>query len=475
MNTSDYIDQLIEDKEEFRDKIATVDEKGKRIWIHPKKPGGRFHTYRIVVTVILLSILFVTPFIYIEGHPLFLFNIFERKFIFFGKVFMPQDFHLVALGMITFFVFIILFTVAFGRLWCGWACPQTLFMEMVFRKIEYWIEGDANQQRKLNQRPWDSDKIFKKTLKQVIFIGIALLISHTMMAYLIGLDKVIEVVSQPPAAHFSGFIGLMFFTFLFYFVFAYFREQACIVVCPYGRLQSVLLGKDSVAISYDFVRGEPRAKIRKNKSGYETQLKAGDCIDCSLCVQVCPTGIDIRNGTQLECVNCTACIDACDAVMDKISKPRGLVRFASYNNILNRTTFKYTPRLMGYTTVLVILLSVLGFLLVERAEMETTILRIPGSLYQELPNGSFTNAYNVQVANKTFEDKKVTFKLKAKDGIIKIAGGTFLAQKNMTSEGAIVIELPKKVLQPLRTKIEIEVWSENQLIETISTNFLGPG
>ncbi|MEQ9169287.1 MAG: cytochrome c oxidase accessory protein CcoG, partial [Fulvivirga sp.] len=322
-------ENLYEYDEQFRDGIATVDEEGKRVWVYPKKPKGYFHNLRKVVSAVLLILLFAGPFITISGRPLLLLNIFERKFVIFGQAFWPQDFFLLALLLITFFVFVILFTVVFGRLWCGWACPQTLFMEMVFRKIEYWLEGDANQQRKLNQRNWDFDKIWRKGLKHAIFMLVSIIIAHTVMAYLIGYKEVINIVSQPPTAHLSGFIGLTFFTFIFYGVFSYLREQACIAICPYGRLQGVLLDKKSIAVMYDWLRGEPRGKIKKNSD----EQPKGDCIDCKLCVHVCPTGIDIRNGTQLECVNCTACIDACDEVMVKINKPKGLIRYASYDSI----------------------------------------------------------------------------------------------------------------------------------------------
>ncbi|MBY0433272.1 MAG: cytochrome c oxidase accessory protein CcoG, partial [Cyclobacteriaceae bacterium] len=309
--------------EEFRNTLATVDAEGKRVWMYPKKPSGIHHRWRVAVSVFFLSLLFAGPFIKVQGRPFMLINIFERKFILFGHVFWPQDFFLLALTLITFFVFIILFTVAFGRIWCGWACPQTLFMEMVFRKIEYWIEGDANEQRRLNKAPWTANKILKKSGKQLAFLLIAILIAHTVMAYLIGIDQVRLIVTQSPLEHLPGFLGLTAFTFIFYGVFAYFREQACIVVCPYGRLQSVLLVKDSIVVAYDWLRGEPRGKLKKN----QVAEGHGDCIDCKLCVHVCPTGIDIRNGTQLECVNCTACIDACDDVMLKINKPKGLIRY----------------------------------------------------------------------------------------------------------------------------------------------------
>ncbi len=477
----DSIEEFI-DTEEYRDSIGTVDKSGKRIWIYPKKPKGWFHNRRLVVAAVLLTVFFITPFIWIDGHPFFLFNIFERKFILFGNVFMPQDFYLVALSAITFFVFIILFTVVFGRVWCGWACPQTIFMESVFRKIEYWIEGDANQQRKLNAMPWNSEKIIKKVKKQTLFVLVSILIAHTAMAYLIGIDQVALIITKSPAENLSGFTGLIAFTFIFYGVFAYFREQACIAVCPYGRLQGVLLSKDSMTVAYDWVRGEPRGKLKrkspktddKSFSLDDLEKPEGDCIDCKLCVQVCPTGIDIRNGTQLECVNCTACIDACDEVMDKIQKPKGLIRIASHNSIVNKVKLAFTTRIMAYTAVLVVLLSLDVYLISNRLEIETTILRVPGALYNEMPNGNISNIYNIQIANKTFEDMPIELKLIGSKGNLKIAGESINAVKNNTSESAFVVDLPISEVKGLKTEIVIEVWSGKKLIETVHTNFLGP-
>lgn len=241
---SESIYQAAADEEQFRDSIATVDEKGKRIWVYAKKPSGQYHNWRIVVTVVLLSILFAGPFLKINGQPFVLLNIFERKFVIIGQAFWPQDFFLLAIVLLSFFIFIILFTVVFGRIWCGWMCPQTLFMEMVFRKIEYWIEGDSTAQRRLSKEPWGASKILKKVSKHTLFVAISLLIAHTVMAYLIGVDNTMEIVAQQPSENFAGFMGLVSFTGVFYFIYAKFREQACIAVCPYGRLQGVLLSKE---------------------------------------------------------------------------------------------------------------------------------------------------------------------------------------------------------------------------------------
>ncbi len=466
-------ENLYQFDEEFRNAISTVDKTGKRIWVYPKKPAGRLHTYRVVTALLLLALFFVGPFVKVNDRPFMLFNIFERRFIFFGQVFWPQDFFLLALAVITFFVFVILFTVVFGRLWCGWACPQTIFMEMVFRKIEYWIEGDANQQRKLAQQPWNAEKITKKAAKQAIFLSISLLISHTVMAYLIGLDQVIKIVSQPPSAHLAGFIGLMAFTAVFWFVFAWFREQACIAVCPYGRLQGVLFDQNSIVVAYDWLRGEPRGKLRKN----QPDEGKGDCIDCKLCVHVCPTGIDIRNGTQLECVNCTACIDACNEVMKKIGKPTGLIRFASYRTIRYGLKKLFTARAAAYSFVLVSLMSVLLYLLATRTDVETTMLKMPGTLYQRTQNGAITNLYQAEFVNKTFDDLQLEMRVEEPGGarLKKIGGNNLILVKagSMLKEMFLIELEANQVIQP-KIKVKIGVYHGNRKLENVSVRFIGP-
>ena len=465
--------------EEFRDSIGTVDAEGKRVWAYPKKPKGRFTNARTIVSLVLIALLFAGPFITVDGHPLFLFNIFERTFILFGVPFWPQDFSLFVLAMITFVIFVVLFTVVYGRVWCGWACPQTVFMETVFRRIEYWIEGDANQQRKLNKSPWTTQKIMKRSLKLAVFFLISLLVAHLVMAYLIGVEQVQQVVTQPPSSNLAGFMGLMAFTGVFFFVFAYFREQACIVVCPYGRLQGVFLGKDSIVVAYDWLRGEPRGKLKKNKPQPAQQpvQQTGDCIDCKLCVHACPTNIDIRNGTQLECINCTACIDACDEVMDKVGKPRGLIRYDSHNGIEKKQKFKITPRIAGYTGVLTLLLTALIVLLATRSDIETTVVKVPGTLYQVADNGNITNLYNVQMVNKTFEPIQVNLRLKEPSyqaALTIIGEANVTIPANGTAESICMAELPPEAISGLRTPITLQLVSNGRVIDEINTKFLGP-
>lgn len=464
--------ELYQFDEEYRDSIATVDEKGKRIWVYPKKPGGKFHNLRIVVSIVLLTLLFGLPFIKVGGDPFILIDVFERNFIILGIHLWPQDFHIVALSMISLVVFIVLFTVVFGRVWCGWACPQTIFMEMVFRKIEYWIEGGAAKQRKLSEAPWNNEKILKKGSKHFIFVLISFIISHTFLSYIIGIGKLKEIVSQPPAENMIGFVALMVFTGIFYFVFTVLREQVCIAICPYGRLQGVFLGNSSIAVIYDWLRGEPKGRLKKGK----VQENNGDCIDCKLCVHVCPTGIDIRNGTQLECVNCTACIDACDEVMDKINKPRGLIKYASPNGIKSGNKKILTSRVIGYSIVLTFLVSVVAFMLLTRKDIEATILKVPGQLYQEQANERISNLYNIQFINKTTRDVVVDMSVKDyEEATIRRVGEEVLTiGAGSRVDGVFFVEMARKDLKTMRTVLEVLLESDGEIIDEIGIVFVAP-
>ncbi len=469
METSEKI--IDEEKQEFRDQISTVTKEGKRVWIYPKKPSGVFYNARTILSFFLLAFLIIVPFIKSNGHPVLLFDVLNRNFILFGVPFGPHDFHLFGLAMIAMIVFIILFTVVFGRLFCGWVCPQTIFMEMVFRKIEYLIEGDAKYQRKLDAESWNSKKLFKKGLKNFIFFLIAFFIAHIFLSYIISMDKVIEIITKPPSENLSGFFAIIAFSFIFYWIFAFFREQACTIVCPYGRLQGVLLDQDSIVIAYDHKRGEPRGKINRD----ENNSGKGDCIDCHLCVDVCPTGIDIRNGIQLECVNCTACIDACDAVMEKINRPKKLIRYDSLNGIENKTKFKVTSRMMLYSVILLVLLGLLGYLLSVRTDYSVDILRTPGMLFQEQPHGKVSNVYDLNIVNKTFDETPLQIKLeKPADGELKLVGKDIVLKSQQILETKFLVLLDKINLTKMNTPIEIGVYDENKLIKKVKTSFLGP-
>ncbi|MBX2829250.1 MAG: cytochrome c oxidase accessory protein CcoG [Flavobacteriaceae bacterium] len=465
------------ENEIFRDSISTVTSEGKRAWVFPKKPEGRYYEWRKIVSYGLLAILFVSPFLKIGGNQFLMFNVLERRFNIFGQPFWPQDFHLFVIMMIIGVVFVVFFTVAYGRLFCGWICPQTIFMEMVFRRIEYWIDGDRGKQIRLKKMPWNAEKIKKRVLKWIVFFIISFLIANVFLAYLIGSDQLLRYITEGPAHHLSTFISLLIFTGVFYFVFAWFREQVCIIACPYGRLQGVLLDNKTIVVAYDHKRGEKevgRAKFKKNED--RPASGKGDCIDCFQCVHVCPTGIDIRNGTQLECVNCTACIDACDKMMENVGLPKGLIRYASEENIEKKAKFTFGPRLKGYSAVLGILVMVLVGMLFLRNDVEARILRLPGQLYERKDNNIISNVYTYKLVNKTTEDiDDVSFKILSHNGTISVVShDQFTVPQQGLAEGTLFIELNASALDGDKDRVEIGVYSKDELIETTTTAFLGP-
>jgi len=450
----------------FRDSISTIDEKGKRIFVHSKKPKGRYYNRRKIVGWILLAILFGMPFIQVNNNPLFLFDVIQRKFILFGVHFWPQDTYLFAIAMISLLVVIVLFTAVYGRLWCGWTCPQTVFMEILFRPIEFLIDGDARAQKKLRESSWTFEKIWKRLLKNLIFVIVSILITNALLAWVIGLDQLIQIATEPIKEHITGFIAMLVFSGFLFFIYSWFREQVCTILCPYGRIQGVLLDVNSIIVNYDYVRGEPRGK---SKDGNEL----GDCIDCGQCVQVCPTGIDIRNGTQLECINCMACIDACDATMDKIGKPRGLIRLASEKEISENQGFKITPRMIGYSLLLVALMAFLSFLIFGRSDLETTILRTPGMLYQDQVDGTISNLYNVKIINKTIDTVDVELKLSGVEGRINMVRGSIRINPSTIYEDVFFIYIKPENLSQKKNDITIDVYENGKFLEDKDITFIG--
>lgn len=463
---------VFDENDEYRDRVATIDEKGKRKWVYAYKPSGRFYNARTWLSLVYLIIFFGLPLIKYKGEQFMLLNILERKFVVFGFVFWSQDFFLFGLTMILFVVFIIVFTVAFGRLFCGWACPQTIFMEMVFRKLEFWIEGDAPKQRALDKMPWNSEKIRKRGLKYVVFYAVAFLVGNTFLAYIIGVDQLFEIMTDPLSMHLGGFLAMLIFSSVFFFVYVWFREQVCTVVCPYGRLQGVLLDKHSVVVAYDYNRGEPREKMRKGQ-----ERSAGDCIDCLQCVHVCPTGIDIRNGTQLECTHCTACIDACDNIMDKINKPRGLVRYASEATIAENKPFVITPRLKAYIAVLVALLGIWLLILTSRSTVEMQIRKVPGQLYTITDDGKFRNTFNLMLINKSHNNIDSLY-LKIDDQRYKIqwVDGEYYRklEKEKIKRTTFFILVDPAQVKDRKEPIQIDLYMGEHLMVSEKTAFLSP-
>lgn len=458
-----------EDAPDFRDKISTVDEKGKRKWMYVFQPSGKMYQWRTMVSIVYLILFFSLPLIKINHNPAFQFNLPEAKFILFGQVFLPQDFILFGIGMLVFLLFIVVFTLIFGRVFCGWACPQTIFLEMVFRRIEYWIEGPANKQESADHKEWSFELIFRKFAKHVIFFFLSFLIANTFLAYIIGVDELYKIITEPVSEHVTGFAMIVLFTIAFYAVYAFVREIVCTVICPYGRLQSVLLDKNTIVVAYDYVRGEPRAKASRHKAE-----GVGDCIDCDLCVKVCPTGIDIRNGTQLECVNCTACIDACNSMMEKVHRPLNLIRYASENNIANSEKFHFSYRIKMYTAVLLLLVGVLVALIATRKMFDATILRVPGQILQENADGTLSNLYRIKIVNKNAA--KQPYDLKIDDPYAKIA----YVGKHIDSlepgdqkEEMFFVKVPKEHVTKRKERYRIFVMRGERIVQRKKVTFIG--
>jgi cytochrome c oxidase accessory protein FixG len=458
------------DKDKYRESISTVDESGNRVWVYPKKPKGKLTNWRKIVAYSIVAFFAAAPFIKVNGLPLILMNVVERKFVIFGSIFWPQDFVIFAVGFIVSIVFLVLFTVIYGRIFCGWVCPQTIFMEFIFRRIEYLIEGDYTKQKKLNRMDWNAEKIFKKTLKHTIFAFVAFLTANLLLAYVISVDELYKIITDPIGAHKMGLLIITVFSAVFYWIFAFFREQVCIIACPYGRLQGAFLDKDSVVVAYDHVRGEERGPLRKNEE--RTQ---GDCIDCKQCVHVCPTGIDIRNGTQLECINCTACIDECDSIMDMIGKPKKLIGYFSENNIEKKEKFKFSGRVIAYSTVLVVLLGFLGGLLMTREVVDVAILRSKGLTYTKTAEGDFQNVFEIKIINKSVNEIPLSIKLENREGKVKLVGHHIVVPSSAMATAKIIVTLTPQQMDGMETELEFGFYDDKgeKIIEEESV-FLGP-
>ena len=464
------------DWQDFREHLATADKQGNRQWLYPKKPKGRWYARRTYVSWLLLAILFAGPFIRIKGNPYFLINIIERKFSIFGQLFWPSDFTIFVIASLLFITGIMVFTTAFGRLWCGWTCPQTLLMEMVFRKIEYAIEGDNTAQRALAKAPWTGRKIAKKLAKHIIFFALSWIIGNTLLAYIIGSEQLMAIITDDPRNHLVGLGFMLAFTLLFYALFARFREQACTFICPYGRFMSAAIDENTMVVAYDHKRGEQRGPMKRGQSIELRQADGfGDCVNCRACVTVCPTGIDIRNGTHMECVNCTACIDACDAIMDKVGRPRGLIRYASQNSIERGEKFRLTPRMAIYLVALTALAGVLAVLMFTRTDVETILLRAPGALYTQMADGRIENLYTVKVVNKTAREIPLEFRLENIDGQVSLMGDPeFSVAKDNLAQTSLLIALTPEAIHGANTKLKVGVYSNGKRLETVNTVFVGP-
>lgn len=416
--------QSIEDHERFRAELASIRPDGRRRWIYARKPRGRFTRWRTVLSTFLIGFLLLAPYVKVNGHQFVLLNIIERRFVFLGFPFWPSDFYLVAVLFLTGIVTFVVATASIGRVWCGWLCPQTVFMEMLFRKIEWFIDGTPVEQARRHAGPWDIDRILRVVSKVVVFFALSFIIANTFLSYIISSDVLLQYVYDGPLAHLELFVGLLFFTGVFFAVFYRFREQACLIACPYGRYMSALVDDKTVTVSYDHVRGEQRGKWSKNdvqmqrtcqtsREVFHRPDQKGDCLDCHQCVTVCPTGIDIRNGIQLECVGCTACIDACDEVMDKVGLKKGLIRYASLASInQGQSTSFLTRRVVAYGIVWMILVTAVVTMFAMRSHLDVIVLRQEGTTWVRTPQG-LVNFYQIRLINKTYD--RVPIKIEVLD------------------------------------------------------------
>jgi len=384
--------------------LTTLTADGKRRWLYPVESKGRFLSARRVMAWGLMVLFLALPWIPINGQPALLLDFVHREFAIFGLIFYPTDTLLMMVFMIGILLTVILFTALLGRVWCGWACPQTVYLEFLFRPLERWIEGKPHVQKRRNEGPKNWDWIWRKTVKLVLFLLISAVLAHTFVSYFVGWDNLLTWLQGDPREHWGFFLIASLTTGLILYDFGYFREQMCTIACPYARMQSIMLDRDSLIVSYDPNRGEPRARRSKKVMAQEAEgliAAQGDCIDCFACVRTCPTGIDIRDGLQMECIACTQCIDACDSIMDRIEKPRGLIRYTSENTLEGQPTKILRARTLIYSTLIVLIFSAFTIVLSNRSPYDINIGRVVAEPFTELPDGRIANRLRFRVRNQT--------------------------------------------------------------------------
>lgn len=447
------------------EKLSVLDEKGSRQYIYPADVKGFFTTFKHVIYFALIFIYLILPWVPIHGHPAILFDIAHRQFFIFGKMFNAQDFYLVFFLLTGAAFVLILLSTVFGRVWCGFACPQTVFVDGIFRKIERLIEGDRIQRQRLMRAPWTAQKILRKLLKHVLFILVALILAHAFLSYFYAHQEIVQMIKEGPSSHMRPFMWAMVLTGLIYFDCFWFREQFCIVMCPYGRLQSALQDKDTFHVAYDALRGEPRGKAFQNE--------VGDCVDCGRCVAVCPTGIDIRNGMQLECIGCASCIDACDTIMHKLSRKKGLIRYDSLNGLSGNTRRLLRPRVYAYGVAGIIGAMAVFFAFNSYRSFEANLLRTKGAPYVVTADGFYNQAV-LHLVNKSSEPCDLHIRYEP------TSANVVLVQKQVHLEAGESYQLPlvvvvKKQENPPLSKVVLVI--ENQAAEetiTRSLKVLGP-
>ncbi len=477
----------------FRNSLASVRPDGRRRWIFARQPSGPLYRARTALSVFLLGFLFLAPFITVHGQPLMLLNVLERKFVVLGALFRPQDFYIVVVLALAVLVTLVLSTVVVGRVWCGWLCPQTIFMEMLFRRIEFLIEGTAEQQIRVARGPWTRNRLLRAAGKHAVFFALSFVMGNVFLAWIIGAPQLVAIVTDSPANHLVGLIAITSFSLVFYAVFARFREQACIIACPYGRVLSSLVDERTVTVTYDAVRGEPRARLVANPAGrglktplhplntppHPLEARAnggrGDCIDCLRCVTVCPTGIDIRNGIQMECVGCTACIDACNDVMRRVGRPAGLIRHTSAQALQHGSSGRVGGRIAAYAGVWGVLVAAAVFLLATRPDLDVVILRQPGTLYATLTGGDLANFYTVEALNRSGDAAAFTIDVVEPHGAtVTTLGPSPQVPAYGVLDARLLLRMPPASISGPSTAVRFAIRSNGRLVQEIDSAFLGP-
>ena len=435
--------------------LSTLERDGSRRWLYPKLSKGRYWAARRALAYVLIAIFSIVPHIRVNGAPAILLDITRRKFYIFGLKFLPSDTLLLALFMVSVFVLIFLMTAMFGRVFCGWACPQTVYMEFLFRPIDRLFEGTTGKggQPKQKLTGW------RYALRAMIYLVLVMFLTHTLLAYFVGVEALKEWLLGSPFEHPIAFLVMAVTTGLLLFHWLFFREQLCMIACPYGRFQSVMLDRRSMIVAYDRRRGEPRGKGKRRGSAHDLSDRIlGDCVDCHQCVAVCPTGIDIRNGLQMECVNCTQCMDVCDGVMQKVGLPTGLIRYASQDEIDGHRARGVRPRLILYPLVLMVIVSAFIVVLVNRQTFDALILRNFGAPFVVGADNVVTNTMRLKLTNRSEKPAEYQLKIVQPEGI----QATFLegdamrldAEQNHTFP--IAFAIPREKIQgPLRVSLEV--------------------
>lgn len=373
--------------------LPTLNEDGSRNWIRPKPSPGPWWRRRRVAAYALMALFIAIPHLRIGGKPAILLDVPRREFTILGTTFLPTDTLLLMLLLASIVIAIFLFSALFGRVWCGWACPQTVYLEFIYRPIERWLEGGRSGSLRLDQ----ANRHFapRRILKYAIYLGISLVLAHTFLAYFVGTEALARWIRLSPREHPVPFIVMAVTTAMVFTDFTWFREQTCLIACPYGRWQSVLLDRQSLVVAYDARRGEPRAHVKDSTEA------TGDCIDCKACVTTCPTGIDIRNGLQMECVHCTQCMDACDHIMDQVGRPRGLIRYSSQAALAGATPRILRPRVVLYPLALSLFLGGFAWALGTRPAADVTVLRSQAEAFRVEPDGRILNQVRIRVGNRS--------------------------------------------------------------------------